>query len=74
MAILATGKIKSKDAAAGWALAHLPPEHRRVLEHARYLYRNCHYEDESWSHELKAQVRPHVDEVLTHIDNLRRQG
>lgn len=24
MAILATGKIKSKDAAAGWALAHLP--------------------------------------------------
>ncbi|MGW0732454.1 aminoglycoside adenylyltransferase family protein [Streptomyces sp. NPDC002851] len=71
---LATGEIQSKDAAADWALAQLPPEHRPVLEHARDLYLNCPYADETWSNELKAQIRPHVDEILTHIDHLRRQA
>ncbi|MEU6986452.1 aminoglycoside adenylyltransferase family protein [Streptomyces sp. NPDC046324] len=71
---LATGRIEPKGVAADWALARLPPEHRPPLEHARYLYRNCRYEDETWSSELKAQVRPHVDEVLTRIDSLRQQG
>ncbi|MER5349423.1 aminoglycoside adenylyltransferase domain-containing protein [Kitasatospora sp. NPDC002551] len=70
---LATGEIKPKDAAADWALAHLPAEHRPVLEHAGYLYRNCHYEDETWSGELTSQVGPHVDEVLARIDHLRRR-
>ncbi|MES9511403.1 aminoglycoside adenylyltransferase family protein [Streptomyces sp. NPDC000609] len=73
-ATLATGRIEPKDAAADWALSHLSPEHRPVLEHARHLYRNCHYAEETWSHELTAQVRPYVDEVLIHIDELRRQG
>ncbi|MER6501688.1 aminoglycoside adenylyltransferase family protein [Streptomyces sp. NPDC001455] len=71
---LATGEIKTKDAAADWAMAHLPPEHRPVLEHARNLYLTCHYQDEVWSEELKAQVRPHVADVLTRIDHLRRQA
>lgn len=70
---LATGGIRSKDAAADWALARLPAEHRPVLEHARDLYLTCHYQDESWDEELKASVRPHVDEVLTRIDRLRRR-
>jgi streptomycin 3"-adenylyltransferase len=70
---LATGGIKPKDAAANWVLPRLPAEHRPVLEHARDLYLTCHYQDEVWSEELKAQVRPHVDEVLTRISNLRRQ-
>lgn len=67
---LATGDIRSKDAAATWALARLPPEHRPVLEHAQDLYLNDRYTEESWSEELKAQVRPHVDEVLTEIHRL----
>ncbi|WP_222720345.1 DUF4111 domain-containing protein [Actinomadura sp. HBU206391] len=67
---LATGEIRSKDAAAKWALAQLPPERRRVLEHAKELYLSCRYSEESWSDELKAQVRPHVDEVLAEIDRL----
>ncbi|MFE5827530.1 aminoglycoside adenylyltransferase family protein [Streptomyces erythrochromogenes] len=71
---LATGKIQPKDAAADWALAHLPPGSPPALAHARDLYRTCHYEDETWSPELKAQVRPHVDEVLTHIHELRQHG
>ncbi|MFD2691929.1 aminoglycoside adenylyltransferase family protein [Streptomyces phyllanthi] len=36
---LATGTIKSKDAAAGWALGLLPPEHRPALALARAAYR-----------------------------------
>ncbi len=71
---LATGEIRPKDAAADWALARLSPEHRPVLEHARHLYLNCHYADETWSDELKARVRPHVDEVLTHIGKLHGQA
>lgn len=71
---LATGEIRPKDAAADWALARLSPEHRPVLEHARYLYLNCHYADETWSDELKARVRPHVDEVLTRIGKLHGQA
>ncbi|MEV8022102.1 aminoglycoside adenylyltransferase family protein [Streptomyces sp. NPDC086554] len=35
---LATGTITSKDAAADWALARLPEEHRPVLAHARAVY------------------------------------
>ncbi|HEX5997067.1 MAG TPA: aminoglycoside adenylyltransferase family protein [Jiangellales bacterium] len=67
---LATGKIRSKDAAADWALPQLPPQHRPVLTYAKELYLNRRYSEESWSDELKAQVRPHVDEVLTKIERL----
>ncbi|WP_112466945.1 aminoglycoside adenylyltransferase family protein [Streptomyces triticisoli] len=67
---LATGEIRSKDHAADWALAQLPPEQRPVLEHARELYLNCRYSEESWSQELTAQVRPHVETVLTEIGRL----
>ncbi|MFI9630669.1 aminoglycoside adenylyltransferase family protein [Streptomyces sp. NPDC052042] len=67
---LATGQIRSKEAAADWALAQLPPEHRPVLEHARQLYLNCRYSEESWSEALQAQVRPHTARVLAEIDRL----
>lgn len=67
---LATGRIESKDAAADWALTRLPAEHRPALEHARQLYLDCNYSEESWSEALRAQVRPHVDRVFTEIDRL----
>lgn len=67
---LATGEIRSKDAAAGWALARLPPQHRPVLDHARRLYLDCRYAEESWSDELRARLRPHVDRVLAEIGRL----
>ncbi|MFC8348330.1 aminoglycoside adenylyltransferase family protein [Streptomyces sp. NPDC057280] len=70
---LATGRINSKDTAADWVLTRLPPEHRPVLEHARHLYLNCPYSEESWSTALRAQVRPHVDRVLAEIDRLRTE-
>ena len=69
--MLATGEIRSKDTAADWALARLPSEHRAVLEHARQLYLNCTYPEESWSDALRSRVRPHVNRVLAEIDRLR---
>ncbi len=63
----ATGKITSKDAAAGWALAQLPPRHRPVLEYARELYLSRQYSEERWTDELRAQIHPFVDEVLSRI-------
>ncbi|MFD4591150.1 aminoglycoside adenylyltransferase family protein [Streptomyces rubiginosohelvolus] len=69
-ATLATGRIMPKDAAADWAVGQLPPEHRAVLEHARQLYLNCSYTEESWSEALRTQVRPHVDRVLAEIERL----
>ncbi|MGW4440751.1 aminoglycoside adenylyltransferase family protein [Streptomyces sp. NPDC004596] len=71
---LATGQIKPKDAAADWALAQLPPEHRPALEHARQLYLDCPYSEESWSDALRARVRPQVDCVLAEIDRLRTRA
>jgi len=69
---LATGEIRAKDAAADWALARLPPEHRPVLEHARQLYLTSHYAEERWSEELRARARPHVDHVRAEIERLDR--
>jgi streptomycin 3"-adenylyltransferase len=68
---LATGIIRSKDAAADWALPRLPPEHRAVLEHARAIYLGDAAEE--WG-DLLPRVRPHVDHVLAEIDRLRAQG
>ncbi|HEX7306864.1 aminoglycoside adenylyltransferase domain-containing protein [Lentzea sp.] len=70
---LATGEIRSKDAAADWAIARLPAEHRPVLEHARDLYRERHYADEVWSHDLEVRVRPCAAEVCDRVDDLRRR-
>jgi len=65
---LSTGQIRSKDAAADWAISELPPEHRPALKHAKRLYLSCPYSQESWSDLLRAQVRPCVDRVLAEID------
>ena len=64
---LATGTIRSKDAAADWALARLPEEHRPVLAHARAVYLG--EEDDHWA-DLEARLRPHVGHVLGEIGRL----
>jgi len=64
---LATGTIWSKDAAANWALARLPEEHRPVLARARAVYLG--EEDDQWA-DLQARLRPHVDHVLGEIELL----
>jgi predicted nucleotidyltransferase len=60
----ATGVIRSKDAAADWALERLPEEHRAVLAHARAVYLGD--EEERWD-DLAPRVRPHADYVVREI-------
>lgn len=67
---LATGAIRSKDAAADWVLPRLPAHLRPALEHAKRLYLTTTYADETWSDDLRAQVRPYVDEVLAQLHRL----
>jgi streptomycin 3"-adenylyltransferase len=62
---LATGIIRSKDAAADWALPRLPPEHRAVLELARAIYLGEVAEE--WG-DMLPRVRPHVDYVIGEIE------
>ncbi|MCE6996745.1 DUF4111 domain-containing protein [Saccharothrix sp. S26] len=62
-----TGGIRSKAAAADWALPRLPPEHRPVLAHARRLYLECRYDQESWPDDLRARVPEHVRHVVASI-------
>jgi len=64
---LATGVIRSKDAAADWVLPRLPPEHRAVLERARAIYLDEAVEE--WG-DLLHRVRPHVDHVIAEIERL----
>jgi streptomycin 3"-adenylyltransferase len=68
---LATGAIRSKDAAAAWALPHLPAEHRPVLARARAIYLGD--EEEHWD-DLRPHVRPHVAHVVGVIERLATRG
>lgn len=61
---VATGVIRSKDAAADWALEQLPEEHRPVLARARAIYLGD--EEERWD-DLRPRLRPHTDHVVAAI-------
>jgi streptomycin 3"-adenylyltransferase len=61
---VATGDIRSKDGAADWALARLPPEHRPVLERARAVYLD--EEPERWD-DLRAALAPFADHLVHRI-------
>jgi streptomycin 3"-adenylyltransferase len=65
---LATGEIRSKDAAADWVLAQIPVDQRPVMAHAQAIYLG--YEEERWQDNLFTQVRSHVDHVLAEINRL----
>jgi predicted nucleotidyltransferase len=66
---LTTDTIRSKDAAADWAVGRLPTEHRAVLSHARAIYLG--EEEERWSGGLRAGVRPCADFL---VDAIGRQS
>jgi streptomycin 3"-adenylyltransferase len=61
---LETDELRSKDAAADWALARLPAEHRPALERARAIYLGR--EEERWD-DLGPRVRAYVDHVVAVI-------
>lgn len=61
---LVTGEIRSKDAAAGWALARMPARHRPVLARARAVYLGEARED--WA-DPRPAVRPCADFLAARI-------
>ncbi|MGW1609082.1 DUF4111 domain-containing protein [Streptomyces sp. NPDC002285] len=63
---LATGAIRSKDAAADWALARLPAEHRPVLAHARAVHLGD--EEECCGDDVHPGVRPCADHLVRAIE------
>jgi streptomycin 3"-adenylyltransferase len=64
---VATDCIRSKDAAATWALAHLPQEHQLVLARARAIYLG--EEDERWE-DINPRVRPCAAYIVGAIKRL----
>jgi streptomycin 3"-adenylyltransferase len=66
-----TGAIRSKDAAADWALPRLPETHRPVLARARAIYVGS--EEERWD-DLMSGVRPHAEHVAGEIRRVRPFG
>lgn len=68
---LATGELRPKDAAADWALARLPEEHRPVLARARAIYLGD--EEERWG-DVQPSLQAHADHVVSEIDRLGRRS
>lgn len=66
---LATGDIRSKDAAADWAIQRLPAEHRPVLARARAV---CLGEDDDHWDDLAPRLQPCVDQLLREIDRSQK--
>jgi len=64
---VATGVIRSKDAAADWALDRLPEAHRPALARARAVYLGD--ETERWD-DLEESIVPHIDHVIAEIRRL----
>jgi streptomycin 3"-adenylyltransferase len=65
-----TGDVRSKDAAADWALERLPAEHRAVLERARSVY--VGEVEDVWG-DLAERIRPHAEHVVARIAQSRRE-
>jgi len=65
------GGIRSKDAAAGWALRRLPEEHRSVLARARTAY--LEGGEEAWG-DVMAAAREHAAFVVGEIQRVERQN
>jgi streptomycin 3"-adenylyltransferase len=61
---VATGDIRSKDDAAGWALERLDQDHRAVLVRARAIY--IGEAEDCWD-DLQPRLQPHVEHVVAQI-------
>jgi hypothetical protein len=68
-ATVETGEISSKDAAAEWALAQLPPHHRPPLARARDLYLNGGYGE--WDDD-RDRVRSLARAMAARVEELTR--
>lgn len=66
-----TDEVRSKDAAADWALPRLPAQLRPVLARAREIYLGD--EEERWD-DLRPQVRAYAEHVVAEIERLYGAG
>jgi predicted nucleotidyltransferase len=66
-----TDEVRSKDAAAEWALPRLPVHLRPALAHARAIYRGD--EEERWD-DLLPQARAYAGHVVAEIERLYGSG
>jgi streptomycin 3"-adenylyltransferase len=69
-ATLVTGSIKSKDAAADWALPRLPTELKAVLARARANYLSYEAEEPADWAALTSQLRSYASHVTIAIEEL----
>lgn len=68
---VSTGEIRSKDAAADWAVQRLPETHRAVLVRARAIYVGA--ERDEWV-DLVPRVRSHAEVVIRRIEAAAQRG
>ncbi len=61
-----TDIIRSKPAAADWAIDHLPESFRPVMKRAKGI---CIGEDKEYWDDIKSLIRPCADFILSHINN-----
>ncbi len=66
--MVATGAIRSRDAAADWVLDRLPEAHRPALARARAICVGDHAE--GWD-DIKDHINPHVNSVVAEIRSAR---
>jgi predicted nucleotidyltransferase len=62
-----TAEVGTKEDAAAWALPRLPAEHRPVLEHARALYLQARYDEESWPDGLREQAGRYAEHLVSRL-------
>jgi streptomycin 3"-adenylyltransferase len=62
-------EVRSKDAAASWAVGRLNEPQRLALAYARDLYLNTTYADEQWPDEIRAVVSDCAAAILYAIDS-----
>lgn len=65
---LETGEIRSKSAAAEWAVARLPAEHHAVVGRALAMYLGA-WPDDDWA-DLRPQVHATAEALITAIDRV----
>lgn len=66
-----TGSVTSKDAAATWAGERLPPQLAPALAHARWLYLNATYAEETWPPEVRAVAQACAEHIVARVRGQR---
>lgn len=64
---VATDAIRSKPAAADWAIAHLPEQYQSVMKRAKAI---CKGEEQEYWNDIGKFIKPCADFIMTQINNM----